>query len=200
MFVNNNTYLNRISSFETFHTNSRCSYVIFKFIWVRPFVQVNIIYFQLKNKVEGLYMKLLLADGSKYRNKMTTHDTKPSLTKWQWLSRSRNYLFLWIYAQQLITEPYYGTAKSKSHLYVLVWYCIKPSWMKCSLSHRFSRYVHSGNNFKLCFPWCDRSRKGRTSAQDRGVQSATHSNHCNLHHPGIGDSISHSIIGTTARS
>jgi hypothetical protein len=40
----------------------------------------------------------------------------------------------------------------------------------------------------------------KTSAQDTRAQSATHSNHDNLHYPGIGDLISHSIMGTTATS
>jgi hypothetical protein len=40
----------------------------------------------------------------------------------------------------------------------------------------------------------------KTSAQDRGVLSATHSNQCNLYHPGKGDEISYNNNGTTATS
>lgn len=90
---------------------------------------------------------------------LTTHDTKSSFTNCQWLSWSRNCLFMWRYAKQLVTEPFYGTLQPKLHLYILLWSYIKPS---STSSRSFPKYVHSGNNFKLCFPHSDRSKRSRT--------------------------------------
>lgn len=134
----------------------------------------------------------LLTAANKGIKWQTTHDNKPSLTSWQWLSWSRNYLYLWRYAKQLVT-PIMGQFNPIS-ICTLLWSCIKPSLTKFSFSHRISKYVHPGNNFQCYFPWSDTSRRGITphiqnicTGQHCTVYCQQHSNQCNLQHPGTGD-------------